>query len=100
MALHMNVITNNTDATAKILWYANVPAGVSPRLIWTIYEVMVWMGTRGFRVKEGFMPAAIATSMVSPIALDIAKIKAAMIPDTAAGSKMVKATWNREEPRA
>ena len=54
----------------------------------------------GLRVILGVAPAAIVTSMVSPIALDIAIMKAAIIPDSAAGTTILRLTSNLVAPRA
>ncbi len=90
---------NSTVATAKTLLYARVPAGVSPRLTWMMYEVMVCTGTSGLSVRIGRMPAAIATSIVSPMARETARIHAAMIPDIDDGITTRKAICNRVDPK-
>ena len=72
---------------AKIVRYSREPCCTSPKLTCTIYAVMVSTGTVGSNVRRGCCPAAIATIMVSPIALDIARIIDTTIPEEAAGTK-------------
>ena len=68
------------------------PKGASPKLSCTIYAVIVWMLSSGLAVNLGVAPAAIVTSIVSPIAREIANIKEAIIPDKAAGTTTRNAT--------
>ena len=100
MTFKTNVRTKSVIPQTKIVLYSSVPCGVSPKLIWTIYAVIVSMGTSGFMVNLGCWPAAMATIMVSPIARETARMTAAVIPERAAGKTILKATWILREPRA
>ncbi len=61
--------------------------------------VIVCMLSNGFNVNLGVLPAAIATIIVSPTALEIPRIKEAITPDVAAGSRICVATSKRVAPR-
>src|SRR5690606_18693297 len=61
---------------------------------------MVWMLSRGLRVRFGVAPAASVTIIVSPMARESAKINDATIPESAAGTTTRVATSNLVEPRA
>ena len=59
---------------------------------------MVWTGSKGLNVNPGICPAATVTIIVSPMALDMAKITEDTIPDEAAGIVTLKTVCNRVEP--
>ena len=82
---------NNVIPAAKMVLYSSDPCGTSPRLTWTIYAVMVSIGTVGSNVKRGCCPAAMATIIVSPTALEMARIMDTIIPEDAAGTVTLKA---------
>ena len=82
----MKVKMNNEKPAANMVLNSNELLGTSPELTWTIYVVIVSMGTSGFNVKRGCCPAAMATIIVSPIARERAKITDEIIPDDAAGT--------------
>ena len=54
----------------------------------------------GLKVNLGVAPAAIVTNIVSPIALEIARMKAAIIPDNAAGTTIFRLTSYLFAPNA
>jgi hypothetical protein len=56
-----------------------------PRLTWTMYAVIVAAWSRGSNVSVGCMPAAIATTIVSPIAREMPRMYAAASPGERAG---------------
>src|SRR5690606_15088773 len=87
-----SVMRKSVSPTAKMVLYSTEPNGASPRLIWTMYAVMVWMLSSGFSVRFGVEPAAIATAIVSPIARESASRKDAMMPESAAGTTVRVAT--------
>src|SRR3972149_12259129 len=66
----------------------------------TIYAVMVWMLSKKFKVIFGVAPAARVTAIVSPTALDMARMKEARMPESAAGTTIFVDTSNFVEPRA
>ena len=72
----------------------------SPRATETMYAVIVAALSTGLKVKFGCCPAAIATIIVSPTALLIASMYAAIIPEIAAGVITLTAVWNRVAPIA
>ena len=57
---------------------------------------MVAAGSRGSQVRFGWVPAAIATTMVSPMAREVARMQAATMPEVAAGVTTRMAVWKRE----
>src|SRR3972149_11632772 len=59
---------------------------------------MVCMLSKGFKVNFGVAPAAKATTIVSPRALEMARIKEAAIPERAAGTTTCVATSNLLAP--
>src|SRR5262245_54947442 len=63
--------------------------------------VIVWPGRHGLRLNTAppMPPAARATIMVSPTALERAAIRAATMPDTAAGKTMRKLVVRLRAPR-
>ena len=61
---------------------------------------MVSIGTNGLPVRRGCWPAAIATIIVSPIARDTARMKAAVMPENAAGTTTLSAVCMRVAPSA
>ena len=69
-------------------------------LTWTMYAVMVSAGCVGFHVSVGCMPAAMATTIVSPIAREIPKTYAAAIPERAEGIMARSAVWKQVAPMA
>ena len=62
--------------------------------------VIVCTLSNGFKVILGVAPAAIVTSIVSPIALDNAMMKEAIIPDRAAGTTTLRLTSYLVAPNA
>ena len=65
-----------------------------------MYDVIVCMLSRGSSVRRGVAPAAIVTSIVSPIARDSPSISAATMPESAAGVTTRVATSNFVAPSA
>ena len=65
-----------------------------------MYAVIVWMLSKGFRVILGVAPAAMVTSIVSPIALEKDKRHEATIPEVAAGTTTLVATSLLVAPKA
>ena len=61
---------------------------------------MVWIDRKKFSDRAGWLPAAMATAIVSPTARDNASRNAAMMPDNAAGSTIRTLTSNLVEPSA
>jgi hypothetical protein len=59
---------------------------------------MVSKDVKGLNVSLGSCPAAIATIMVSPMALEIARITDTIIPEDAAGTITLKAVCKRVAP--
>ena len=49
----MKVKMNNEKPAANMVLNSNELLGTSPELTWTIYVVIVSMGTSGFNVKRG-----------------------------------------------
>lgn len=69
--------------------------------IFARYRLLLFQSAHaGQGVKRGCCPAAIATIIVSPNALDTARIIDTMMPDEAAGIKTRKAVCSFEEPSA
>ena len=59
---------------------------------------MVSTDSIGLKVSLGSCPAAIATIIVSPNALEIARIIETIIPEDAAGIITLNAVWNLVAP--
>jgi len=92
------VIRNSVAPTAKIDWPFIDPDGASPKLTCTINAVIVCTLSNGLKVTRGVAPAAIVTAIVSPTALEIAKMNAANIPLKAAGRITFVITSKRVAP--
>ena len=60
--------------------------------------MIVSTGTNGLMVSRGCCPAAIATIIVSPIALEKARITDTIIPEEAAGTITLKEVCRRVAP--
>ena len=89
---------NNKAPTTNIVLYSIDPKVTSPIATDTIYPVIVCIDSKGFNVIWGLAPAAIATIIVSPIALDIAKINDETIPEIDAGNTIFFITSNLVAP--
>ena len=98
MLFKINVKTNKAIPAAKIERYSSESRGTSPMLTCTIYVVIVCTDSKGLNVSFGTCPAATATIIVSPTALEIAKITDTIIPDDAAGIITRKAVCNLVAP--
>jgi len=95
----IKVIENKVAPTAKMDCPLIEPAGASPKLTWTMNAVMVWMLSNGLKVMRGVAPAAMVTAIVSPTAREIAKMNAAIMPLSAAGTITWTTASNRVAPR-
>ena len=73
--------------------------GALGALLWALRPVIVSAALKGLKVKAGPAPAAKATIIVSPIAREIATIKAAATPDSAAGKTTLTDASNLVAPR-
>ena len=62
--------------------------------------VMAWTASSGLKVRFGRPPAARYTIIVSPTALETARMKDDTIPDRAAGTTTLVATSKRVAPNA
>ncbi len=84
------------------LWKAaSLPATWSlPKLSPAIAAVIVWPGSNGLKWNRAppTAPAAIATTIVSPMARDIPRIRAATMPETPAGNTTRNVVWVRWAP--
>ena len=65
-----------------------------------MYAVIVAAGSRGSNVKFGCMPAAIATTIVSPTAREMPRMNAAARPENAPGTTTRNAVCSRVAPIA
>ncbi len=66
----------------------------------TMWPVIVSAERKGLKVKLGPWPAAMATTIVSPTARDMARMNAAAMPDNAAGTTTLTATSSLVAPMA
>lgn len=98
MVFKINVNTKSTIPAEKIVLNSSDPCGTSPIETWTMYVVMVAIGTVGSRVNLGSSPAATATIIVSPNAREIARITDTVIPENAAGTNTLNDVWNLDAP--
>ena len=80
--------------------YSIEPVGTSPWPVAPMNAVIVSTGPSGSSDSVGCWPAAIRTIIVSPTMREIARTKLAMIPDTAAGTTTLVATFRRVAPSA
>ena len=62
------------------------PVEMSPPAVCAMNAVIVWWNSSGLRLMLGWPPPAMATIMVSPMAREIPRMKAAEMPDRAAGT--------------
>jgi len=65
----------------------------------TMCPAMVSADAKGFSVRRGPEPAAMATIIVSPMARDMPTISAAPMPEAAAGTTMRRAVSSFVAPR-
>ena len=76
------------------------PRGVSPPTTWTMYAVMACIPSRGLPSQFAWAPIAMVTIMVSPMALEMPRITAATIPESAAGTTTFVAVSRLVTPSA
>ena len=79
--------------------YSMEPVGTSPMPVAPMNAVIVCDGSRGSAVSWAIPPAARSTTMVSPMAREMASTKLATIPETAAGITIRVETWSLDAPR-
>src|SRR5690606_33220048 len=96
------VMKNRRSPTKYRLWKARLsPATWSlPKPSAAIAAVIVWPGSSGSQLRRPppTAPAAMATTIVSPIAREMPRISAATTPEMAAGNTTRKVVWSRSAP--
>ena len=95
-------MTNSTEPMKNRLWNAaSLPATWSlPKLSPAIAAVIVWPGSSGDKWNSAppTAPAAIATTIVSPMARDIPRMRAATMPEIPPGNTTLNVVWVRCAP--
>jgi hypothetical protein len=92
MMFMISVMANSARPTAKMVWYSMEPCASLAR--GRLRDV----GRHGLHAAQrvqrqvGVAPAAMVTIIVSPMARDMARMKLAMMPDSAAGTTVRVAT--------
>src|SRR4029453_17233566 len=94
----ISVMTKSVAPTAKIVLYSTEPVGTSPAPVAAMKADIVSTAWRGSKERLGCWPAARRTIIVSPIAREMPRTKAATMPETAAGTTILVQTRSLLDP--